>query len=95
MRITETKLTDKSKSQLADILENLVKMYTAHSTREDTVVFVAWRESLSDEEFKAVEQTFKDAEQQAFKEDGFDYAIKIIEKIEKELGYSDISQFTM
>ena len=70
-------------------------MYEHHTAREDTVVFTASKDSLSDKAYDEIGKQFESIEKQVFGHDGFEDALKPITSIEGELGPSDIAQFTM
>jgi hemerythrin-like domain-containing protein len=80
---------------LAKALQAFNLMYEHHTAREDTVVFTAWKDSLSEKAYDDMGEQFESIEKQVFGHDGFDDALKKIRKIEEELGISDIAQFTM
>jgi len=65
---------------LARTLESFVLMYQNHAAREDTIVFPAWKEALS--------------ERQQFGKDGYEDAVAQIGQIEQALGLADLAQFT-
>lgn len=88
------KLGTANASQLAAALDALVRMYRAHASREDTIVFPAWKQTLSAEQLDEMNDTFEDIEHQQFGEDGFEDAVKQIGEIESELGLSDLAGFT-
>jgi len=79
---------------LARALESLVLMYRHHAAREDTIIFPAWKQTLSPEQLDEMNDKFEDIEHEQFGEDGFEDAIKQIGGIEASLGIADISQFT-
>jgi hemerythrin-like domain-containing protein len=79
---------------LARSLESLVLMYRNHAAREDTVVFPAWKKTLTEKELEEMGEKFEEIEHQQFGEDGFENAVKQIGEIEGMLGLTDISQFT-
>jgi hemerythrin-like domain-containing protein len=79
---------------LARALDNFVRMYRAHAAREDTVVFPAWKESLSEQQLHEMGERFEDIERQTFGHDGFEDAVKQIADIEKALGLADLAKFT-
>jgi hemerythrin-like domain-containing protein len=81
-------------SQLAGALDALVRMYRAHASREDTIVFPAWKLTMSDEQLDDMNEKFEDIEHEQFGEDGFENAVKQIGEIEKELGLADLASFT-
>ena len=79
---------------LANALEAFVLMYRNHTAREDTIVFPAWKLTLTARELDEMGDKFEDIEHEQFGEDGFDDAVKQISAIEGSLGLSDIAQFT-
>ncbi len=79
---------------LATALEAFVLMYRNHAAREDTIVFPAWKKTLTSEQLKEMGEKFEDIEHEQFGEDGFDDAVKQIAGIEDSLGLTDIAQFT-
>ncbi|MEW6125911.1 MAG: hemerythrin domain-containing protein [Acidobacteriota bacterium] len=80
--------------QLAQAMDALVRMYRAHAAREDTLVFPAWKQTLSAAQLDEMSEKFEDIEHEQFGEDGFDDAVKQIREIETALGLADLSQFT-
>jgi len=81
-------------AQLAKVLESFVLMYQHHAAREDTIVFPAWKQTLTDKQLDEMNDKFEEIEKQQFGEDGFETAVKQIAEIETALGIADISQFT-
>jgi len=79
---------------LADTLYNFVRMYAHHAAREDTILFPAWKESVSDSEFDDLREKFEDIEDAQFGEDGFENAEQQISDIESSMGLGDLSQLT-
>ena len=79
---------------LARALESFVLMYQNHAAREDTIVFPAWKETLSEHQLHEMGDKFEDIERRTFGKDGFDDAVKQIGEIEQALGLADIAQFT-
>src|SRR5258708_7369605 len=88
------KFTAANSEQLAKALDSFVLMYQHHTAREDTILFPAWKNTLTDDEFDEMSEKFEDIERQQFGGDGFDDAVKQIGDIETEVGIADISQFT-
>ena len=80
--------------QLADTLYNFIRMYEHHAAREDTVVFPAWKEALTDDQYDELTDKFEDIEHEQFGEDGFEDAEKQISDIEGMMGLSDLSKLT-
>jgi hypothetical protein len=71
-----------------------VLMYQNHAAREDTIVFPAWKEALSERQLREMGDKFEDTERQTFGKDGFEDAVKEIAQIEQTLGFADLAQFT-
>lgn len=79
---------------LARALEGFVRMYEAHTAYEDTVVFPAWKKTLSPKQLDEAGDQFEEIERQQFKGDGFDMAVAEISRIEQRLGLHDLGRFT-
>lgn len=81
--------------QLARSLDAFVLMYEHHAAREDTVVFPAWKNTLSNHAYKEMSEQFEFLEKRMFGKDGYEHAVQRIAAIESRLGLADISQFTI
>ena len=79
---------------LAKALEGFVLMYQNHAAREDTIIFPAWKNTMSEEQLDQMGDKFEEIEQQQFGKDGYEDAVKQIGGIEGALGFADLSQFT-
>lgn len=79
---------------MAKALEAFVLMYRNHAAREDTIVFPAWKETMTAGQLDEMNEKFEDIEHEQFGEDGFEDAVKQISAIETNLGLADIAQFT-
>jgi hemerythrin-like domain-containing protein len=79
---------------LAQTLDSLVRMYRAHAAREDTIIFPAWKKTLTAEQLDQMNETFEDIEHDMFGEDGFEKAVRQISEIEAQLGIADLTRFT-
>lgn len=79
---------------LAHAMEAIVLMYQHHTAIEDTVVFPAWKEALTDAQYKELSEKFEELEQKMLGRDGFEDAVKRVGAIEGELGLSDLASFT-
>ncbi len=80
--------------RLVLLLEGMVRMYRSHTAREDTIVFPAWKDTLTFTQYDEMNDKFELIEQKEFGEDGFEKAVSKIADIEKQLGLFDLSQFT-
>jgi hemerythrin-like domain-containing protein len=89
-----TKLGTSNVEPLAKSLEAFVLMYRNHAAREDTIIFPAWKQTMTGEQLDEMNDKFEDIEHEQFGEDGFEDAVKQISAIESRLGLADISQFT-
>lgn len=79
---------------MARVLETFVLMYQNHAAREDTIIFPAWKNALSEHQLNEMGELFERIEHQQFGKDGFDDAVSKMAAIEGTLGYSDLAQFT-
>jgi hemerythrin-like domain-containing protein len=90
----KAKIEDNNAEPLARVLESLVRMYRAHASREDTIVFPAWKQTLTAKQLDEMNDKFEDIEHRQFGGDGFEKAVQQISDIENELGMADLAQFT-
>ena len=79
---------------LAKALESFVLMYQHHAAREDTIIFPAWKQTMSEKQLDEMGDKFEDIEKEQFGGDGYEDAVKQIAAIEGSLGLADIQQFT-
>jgi hemerythrin-like domain-containing protein len=79
---------------LARVLDSMVRMYNAHATWEDTVVFQAWKKNQSKTRLHDLAEQFDEIEHQQFGKDGFDDALDRIEKVEQTLGLVDLDRYS-
>jgi hemerythrin-like domain-containing protein len=79
---------------LAQVLDSFVLMYRHHAAREDTIIFPAWKHTLTAKQLDELGEQFEEIEHQQFGEDGFKDAVKQISDIEGSLGLADLAQFT-
>jgi hemerythrin-like domain-containing protein len=79
---------------LAGALESFVLMYRNHAAREDTIIFPAWKQTLTAKQLDEIGDKFEEIEQQQFGKDGYEDAVKQIGDIEGTLGLADLAQFT-
>ena len=79
---------------MARTLEGFVLMYQNHADREDTVLFPAWKASLSEAQLHAVGEEFEAIEHRRFGRNGFQLAVQEIAEVEASLGLADLALFT-
>jgi hemerythrin-like domain-containing protein len=80
--------------ELSKVLHGFVRMYDAHAAREDTIVFPAWKDLLTADEYDELGDKFENIEHEQFGEDGYENAVKQIAEIEASVGLADISKLT-
>ena len=81
-------------AKFAEVLNGFVRMYQHHAAREDTIIFPAWKDAVTSDEYDELNDKFEDIEHEQFGEDGFEDAERHITSIEASLNLSDIGQFT-
>ena len=80
--------------KLADSMRQFIRMYNPHEAREDTVLFPAFREIVSKNEYDSLGEDFEKKEHELFGEDGFEGMVDKVAGIEKKLGIYELAQFT-
>jgi hemerythrin-like domain-containing protein len=83
-----------SRKELAGRLVSFARMYEPHAAREDTVLFPALHEIISQHEYDALGEQFERRERQIFHGDGFELAVAEVDAIEKLVGIEDLARFT-
>jgi hemerythrin-like domain-containing protein len=79
---------------MARVFDNLDLMYENHAAREDTIVFPAWKNTLSERQLREMGDEFEDIERAQFGADGYEDAVAQIGQIEQTMGFADLAQFT-
>lgn len=79
---------------LAQAMDALVLMYRHHAAREDTIIFPAWKQTLTPDQYDEMTDKFEDLEHEQFGADGFEDAVQQIGEIEQSLSLSDLARFT-
>jgi hemerythrin-like domain-containing protein len=69
-------------------------MYRPHAAREDTVLFPAFRELVSEKEFESLGERFEEREHKLFGERGFEHTVTQVAELELAAGISDLDHFT-
>ena len=80
--------------ELAKVLRSFGHMYLAHASREDTVIFPAFRSILTGAEYDELGEQFEDREHQLLGEHGFEGAVAAVASLETQLGIADLAGFT-
>ena len=89
-----TRISAAHAEPLAKVLDSFVLMYANHAAREDTIVFPAWKKNYSNKRLDEIGDEFEEIEHKMFGKDGFEDAEKKIARIEANLGFADLAQFT-
>jgi hemerythrin-like domain-containing protein len=79
---------------LARTMESFVLMYDHHAAREDTIIFPAWKQTLSPKQLDEMGDKFEEIEYQQLGENGFENSLRQVSDIEASLGLSDLARFT-
>jgi len=87
-------LDDTDTQRLASLLTSFNTMYRPHESREDTVLFPAFRKLVSRHEYDSLGEEFENNEREHFGQDGFETMVAKVAEIEKQLGIYDLNQFT-
>jgi hemerythrin-like domain-containing protein len=79
---------------LAGVLEGMVRMYQHHTAIEDTVVFPAWKRTLTPARYSVLSEQFEALEKRMFGHDGFEEAVQRIGTVEQAFGLADLASLT-
>jgi hemerythrin-like domain-containing protein len=92
LELTQDGIKDKDK--LIECLQGFVSMYRLHESYEDTIIFPAFRDSLTKKEYEQYGETFEKDEEKQIGEGGFEKTLKIVEEIEKHIGIGSLQKDT-
>jgi len=82
------------RKELAEKLHLFIRMYRPHASREDTILFPAFRSIVSASEFDDLGEEFEDKEVALFGEGGFEKVVGEVANLEKPLDIYELAQFT-
>jgi hemerythrin-like domain-containing protein len=82
------------RARLAGHMKAFIRMYEPHEAREDTVLFPAFHEMVSSNEYDSIGEEMERNERRTFGGDGFDMAVDKVAELERKLGIFDLAQFT-
>ncbi len=82
-----------SKHELAEAMQKFARMYEPHAAREDTVLFPAFVQLISDQELHGLMETFEQKEK-ALPLGDFEKMVDEVAAIEKELGIYELGLVT-
>jgi hemerythrin-like domain-containing protein len=78
---------------LARVLDALARMYETHAAREDTIVFPAWKKTMTKKQLDEMSDRFEEIEKKELGPNGFEHAAREMDEIEASLGLSDLRSF--
>lgn len=85
---------DQTLRKLNGLMADFIRMYRPHEAFEDTVVFPAFKKSLTPNDYDALGDTFEDEEREVLGKNGFEGVLDHIGALEKQLDIFDIKKFT-
>ena len=85
---------DAAAAALAEKLRLFAHMYRPHEAREDTVLFPAFRDLVSKEEYERLGEAFEGQETKVLGEKGYERIVEEVAQIERTLGIYDLASFT-
>jgi hemerythrin-like domain-containing protein len=85
---------DAAASALAETLGQFVRMYRPHEAREDTVLFPAFRDLVSKDEYERLGEAFESLETKVLGEKGYERIVGEVAQIERTLGIYELASFT-
>jgi hemerythrin-like domain-containing protein len=83
MAVTAKPIGAATADPLARMLDAFARMYEEHAAREDTLIFPAWKATLSARQLDEMGDLFEDIEKKTFGKDGFEDALQQVTAIEK------------
>jgi len=69
-------------------------MYRPHAAREDTVVFPAFHNAVSEKDFDSIGDQMERQEEKLFGEGGFAKIVEAVAEEERALGIYELDRFT-
>ena len=83
-----------SRQKLIKLIDDFIRMYRPHKSREDTELFPELVKIIPGKEYFELGESFEDKEHKLFGEEGFESVVKKVADIEKQLGINELSGFT-
>ena len=74
--------------------EAFIRMYRPHEAREDTVLFPAFRDLVSKDEYERLGEAFESQETKVLGEKGYERIVGEVAQIERTLGIYELASFT-
>ncbi len=83
-----------NQKKLAEYIRLFIRMYRPHAAREDTIIFPAFHDTVTADEYLQLGQQFEAREDQLFGENGFGKIVDQVANLEISLGIYDLTKFT-
>lgn len=81
-------------AELVSLMRSFSRMYRPHASREDTVLFPAFRGVIGAAAYRELGEAFEEQEHSRFGEGGFERTVADVAELEEELGIADLASFT-
>jgi hemerythrin-like domain-containing protein len=91
IRVAATNAKD---NRLVDNATQFIRMYRPHAAREDTIVFPAFHQAVSEKEFDSIGDQMEKQEEKLFGEGGFARIVEAVAEEERALGIYELDRFT-
>lgn len=88
------RIASSTAAPLATAMTDFVRMYQHHAAIEDTVIFPAWKKSITPDRYGELSEEFEELEHKLFGADGFDDAVEQVVKAERAFGLADLGALT-
>jgi hemerythrin-like domain-containing protein len=92
--LTASPNNDTDRNHLIGCIQQFIRMYRAHASREDTVLFPAFREVVSGHEYEALHEAFEAREHAVLGHGGFHRYLAQVAQLELSIGIADLAMFT-
>ena len=90
-------LSDKGSGSLIPLQDSMrmfIRMYNAHASREDTILFPAFKEVIGEKKYKDLGDQFEEREHKMFGKEGFEGELAKVAGFEKDMGIGDLKVYT-
>lgn len=95
IRLAPSSRTDaEHRTRLVDAIGSFITMYRPHAAREDTELFPKLKSVVSSNEYDSMAEEFERQEHQLFGAGGFEKFVGQVADLERQMGISDLNQFT-
>jgi hemerythrin-like domain-containing protein len=94
LEATKAAPSDAAAAALSDKLAQFARMYRPHEAREDTVLFPAFRDLVSKDEYERLGESFEGQETKVLGEKGYERIVEEVAQLERTLGIYELAAFT-